>query len=99
MATVALAPLIEETSAELSLVGEVVGYCTGDCRLARASHAVQPEYTFAVRIAGPIVYLVKKVNSSVWMASRVVFVGMAVERGALGGAEFGKNDLLMDVKN
>ena len=99
MATVAFAPLIEETSPELSLVGEVVGHCAGDCRLARTSHAIQPEYTFAVWIAGPIVYLVKKVNSSVWMASGVVFVGIAVERGAFGGAEFGKNDLLMDVKS
>jgi hypothetical protein len=56
-------------------------------------------YTFAVWIAGPIVNLVKKVNSSVWMASRVVGVGVGVERGAFGDAEFAKNDLLMDVKN
>jgi hypothetical protein len=97
VATVAFAPHIEETTAEPSLVGEVVGHCAGDCRLARTSHAIQPEYTFAVWIAVPIVYLVKKVNSGVWMASRVVFVGVAVERGAFGGAEFGKNDLLMDV--
>jgi hypothetical protein len=42
---------------------------------------------------------VKKVNPSIWMASRVVFVGVGVERGTFGGSEFSKNDLLMDVKN
>ena len=99
VATVALPPLIEEASTELSLVGEVVGHCTRDCRLACTSHTVEPEYTFAVWIAGPNVDLMKKVNSSVWMACRVVFVGVGVERGAFGGAEFSKNDLLMDIKN
>ena len=98
-ATVAVAPLIEEASTELSLVGEFVGHCARDYRLARTSHTVKPEYTFTVWIAGPNVSLMNKVNSSVWVACRVVFVGVGVKRGTFGSAEFSKNNLLIYIKN
>ena len=45
--------------------------------LSRARHAVQP-YTFAVGIVGPLVDLGEKFDSSVGMASGVVFVGVRV---------------------
>ena len=41
----------------------------------------------------------KEVDSSSGMASSVVFMGMRVKRGTVGGGEFSKNDFLVDVKN
>lgn len=66
--------------------------------LASTGHSVQPEYTFSVGIVGPGVYLIKKADSSVRMASGLVFIGMGVVRGAFGGAQFTENDFLVDIK-
>ena len=84
MATVAFTPLEEETGAEVSLAGEVLGHCTGDCRLASARHTVQPEYTFTASIASPSIYLSKEFYSGASVASGIVFFVVGVERGVVG---------------
>lgn len=38
--TVAFAPLEEETGSKHAIVGECLGYCSRDCRLAGAGHTV-----------------------------------------------------------
>jgi hypothetical protein len=44
---VAFAPLKEETSAKVFFISKVLGYYTGDYRLASAYYIIQPEYIFA----------------------------------------------------
>ena len=85
MTTVAFAPLKEEAGAEFALVGENLGHCAGDCRLASARHTVQPEYTFAASIASPGIYPSKDFHSSALVASGIVFFVVAIERGIVSG--------------
>jgi hypothetical protein len=51
---------------------------------------IQPEYTFALWIVGPIVDLAKKGQLECLDASEVVFVGVGVECGAFCSAEIGR---------
>jgi hypothetical protein len=99
VATVAFTPLEEETGAEVSLVGKVLGHCAADCRLASARHTVQPEYTFAALIASPGIYLSKEFHSSASVASGIVFFVVGVERSVVGGLQFIKDNFLMDAKD
>ena len=84
MATVAFTPLEEEASAELSLVGEVLGNGTGDCRFASARYTIEPEYTFAALIASLAIYLLKEFRSSALIASGIMFFIIGIERGVVG---------------
>src|SRR5438128_2172211 len=86
-APIPFAPLEEKASAEHSSVIEFLGYGTRDGRFSCTSHAIQPEYAFAVGIVGPFVNLAEKVDSSVGMTLGGVFVGVRIECGTIGSAQ------------
>lgn len=83
---VAFAALEEEAGAKDAFVGEQLGYSSRDCRLARASHAVQPEDTFVIPRGAPCLYLLQNIGSSVGIALRIVGVGISIEARSFYGA-------------
>ena len=95
-ATVAFAPLEEEACSERASNGEVLSHSARNRRLSSASHTVQPEYAFTVRVIGPPSYLMKEIDSSIRMASRFVRVGVRVERGTVRDRQLREVDLLVD---
>jgi hypothetical protein len=85
---IALASLEKEASTEDSLVLEVPRDSARNGRLPGAGHAIQPEYTFAARVVGPVLYPVEKLDSSIGMTWHVVLFGVGVERGIVRSSEF-----------
>ncbi|KAF4634340.1 hypothetical protein G7Y89_g3768 [Cudoniella acicularis] len=61
---IALASFEEEASTEGSPILEALCDSARNSRLPGASYATQPEYAFAVWVANPGIYLLKKFNSS-----------------------------------
>src|SRR5450432_4387454 len=93
-----LAPLEEEASTEQFPVLEPLRNSARNSGFACASHPLQPEYALATRVLCPLLYLLKKFDSSIWMTSCIVLMGVRIEYCVFRDGKFGEVQFLANVE-